>query len=194
MPYNRIRNSQKSGSLVAYLKWVIENGSQMLKAKKRNFLLALVLSFSGLAHAADSCGGGSAPPQNHTAADAVKAIAEAIYAPFADYPFKPEGICIDPAGLQVFANVYFHTTDGSTPTIESFCITRPTDGDLRIHWTLGPTPEASLLVASGQNEDIVRSHDFWHVAIPAVICSKTMQLNELVMERDGGLDDHFARE
>ena len=119
------------------------------------------------------------PPQDHTAADTVRQITNLMYAPFADYPFTDDGICIDPAPLQVMANVYFRTADGSTPTIESFCIRRPADGDLEIRWSLGPTPEAALLVAVGENEEIVRSHDFWHVAIPqSGPCSQKMKLDE----------------
>ena len=87
-------------------------------------------------------------------------------------------------------NVYLRGADGSdAPSLESFCITQPAPGILRIRWSLGPTPEAALLVASGQNEEIVKSHDFWHIAVPeGLICSQKINFQELVFEREGGLD------
>jgi hypothetical protein len=128
-------------------------------------------------------------PQDHTAADAVRQITNLVYAPFADYPFTDDGLCIDPKPFQVLADVFLRGNDGSVPQIESLCINRPSNGNLQIHWTLGPTPEATLLVIAGENDEVVRSHDFWHVNFPqTVACSKKLQLEEAILERDGGID------
>lgn len=149
-------------------------------------LIALLTVMASLNAYADS---GCPAPQDHTAADTVRQITDVIYAPFADYPFADDGLCIDPKPLQVLADVYLRGADGSVPQIESLCINRPSDGNLQIRWTLGPTPEATLMVLAGENEEIVRSHDFWHVAIPqSVACSQKLQLEEAVLERDGGID------
>lgn len=149
-------------------------------------LIALLTVLASLNAYADS---GCPAPQDHTAADTVRQITNVIYAPFADYPFTDDGLCIDPKPFQVLADVYLRGADGSVPRIESLCINRPSDGNLQIRWTLGPTPEATLMILAGENEEIVRSHDFWHVAVPqSVACSQKLQFEEAVLERDGGID------
>jgi hypothetical protein len=130
------------------------------------------------------------PPKNHPAADAVRAIAELFYTPFEDYPFTDGGLCIDTGVFQVLINVYLRSPDGATaPTLQKICIDRPSDGELSIHWELGPTDNAKLFVLAGENEDIVKSHDFWEVGIPSeLMSSKKLKLDELIFEREGGID------
>jgi hypothetical protein len=133
-----------------------------------------------------------APLPSHTAATAVREIANLFYAPFADYPFTPQGVCIEPGLLQVLINVYLRTDDNTAPVLESLCISGGAPGDLSIRWSLGPTPEASLMILAGENEDIVKSHDFWHIRIPTkMMCSEKIDLQELVFEREGGVDLHI---
>jgi hypothetical protein len=132
---------------------------------------------------------GDTPPANHPAADAVRQIVETFYAPFADYPFQSDELCVNPHFFQVFIDAYLRTLDySSAPELQKICISRPTEGELTIRWELGPTDEAKMFLLAGENEEFVRDHDFWHVAVPYDVTSQKVQLNELVLEREGVID------
>src|SRR5580658_279574 len=76
---------------------------------------------------------GPLPP--HTAATAVREIANLFYAPFADYPFTADGICVDPGLFQVMLNVYFRTADNTAPLLQSLCLSSSSPGELSLRWS-----------------------------------------------------------
>lgn len=112
---------------------------------------------------------------------------------FETYSFDKTG-CVDTVPFQALIDHMLTRADGQSPKLESLCVERASDQDVKLRWSLGPTPEGAELVRAGLNAENVRNTDFWEVSIPSDLTDlEGLTVSQLILGRDGEVRVHSKK-